>query len=287
MKTPHHTITSHMVEGREVLSCLPQNPRFATPLLFIHGAFCGAWMFADDWLGRFADAGFAAHALSLRGHGNSIDRDRLDFISIDEYVEDVAVVADWLGLPPALIGHSMGGFVAQKYLEEHAAPAAALLCSVPPQGLAASQMRLFLKAPGLLQELNNALNGRRVDRAMARRTLFGQPVSDEVVDAFIARAQPESLRAIMDMSGLDLPRLAPWQRPPMLIAGCGRDVLIPPFMVESNALAYSVEPVIFPDMGHILTHDLDEAKAARTVSDWLTGVLEDLPANEGQAAAAA
>jgi non-heme chloroperoxidase len=165
----------------------------------------------------------------------------------------------------------------QKYLEGHSAPAAALLCSVPPQGLVISQMRLFLKAPRLIQELNNALNGRGVDRAMARRTLFGQPVSDEVVDRFIARAQPESLRAIMDMSGLDLPRLAPWQRPPMLIAGCGRDLLIPPFMVESNALAYSLDPVIFPDMGHLLTCDLDEEKAARAVCDWLIGELDEAP----------
>ena len=41
---------------------------------------------------------------------------------------DVGAVVDWLGEPPVLIGHSMGGFVVQKYLEHHTTPGAALLC---------------------------------------------------------------------------------------------------------------------------------------------------------------
>jgi pimeloyl-ACP methyl ester carboxylesterase len=47
----------------------------------------------------------------------------------------VVAVAERLPTPPVVIGHSMGGFVVQKYLETHQAPAGVLLASIPPRGL--------------------------------------------------------------------------------------------------------------------------------------------------------
>ncbi len=41
------------------------------PLLFIHGAWHGAWCWDEHFLDFFANNGFHAVALSLRGHGNS------------------------------------------------------------------------------------------------------------------------------------------------------------------------------------------------------------------------
>ena len=40
-----------------------------------------------------------------------------------------------------IIGHSLGGFVVQKYLEFHVAPAGVLVASTPPQGAAAAVLR--------------------------------------------------------------------------------------------------------------------------------------------------
>lgn len=73
-------------------------------------------------------------ALSLRGHGGSSAPRRLRFISFADYLQDVAAAATDLPTPPVLVGHSMGGYVVQKYLETNHAPAGVLLASVPRKG---------------------------------------------------------------------------------------------------------------------------------------------------------
>lgn len=42
-----------------------------TPLLFVHGAAHGAWCRDEYFLDFFADRGYRALAVSLRGHGAS------------------------------------------------------------------------------------------------------------------------------------------------------------------------------------------------------------------------
>ena len=81
----------------------------------------------------FAAHGFEAHALSLRAHGASEGRAQLHRCRIRHYVEDVEAVAAALPTSPILVGHSMGGFVVQKFLETHLSPAAFLLASIPPE----------------------------------------------------------------------------------------------------------------------------------------------------------
>ena len=101
----------------EVISRQPSEPRDAPPILFVHGAWHGAWCWDEHFLDYFSEKGFAAHALSLRGHGSSEGRERLRRVRLRDFLEDVAAVAELLPAPPILVGHSMGGFVIQKYLE--------------------------------------------------------------------------------------------------------------------------------------------------------------------------
>ena len=101
----------------EVISKLPSSPRPAPPILFVHGAWHGAWCWDEFFLDYFAAHGFEAHALSLRAHGASEGRAQLHRCRIRHYVEDVAAVAARPQTSPILVGHSMGGFVVQKFLE--------------------------------------------------------------------------------------------------------------------------------------------------------------------------
>jgi pimeloyl-ACP methyl ester carboxylesterase len=91
----------------EVISKQPTSPSHSAPLLFMHGAWHGAWCWAEHLLDYFAAQGYAAHALSLRGHGGSLGRDRLRWTSLSDYVVDVAQVASQLPKPPVVIGHSV------------------------------------------------------------------------------------------------------------------------------------------------------------------------------------
>lgn len=268
-------LRAHQLAGREILYTLPPKgvSQHATPLLFLHGAFAGAWMWADNFLPWLARQGYCSYALSLRGHGGSEEGEHLDVLSIADYVEDTEVAATWLReqheQPPALIGHSMGGFVVQKYLENNRAPAAALLCAVPPQGLLMSQFNLLAQRPGLLMDLNNLLSGEDVNLSTVREALFAQPVDDALLEHFRSRMQLESQRALWDMSLFNLPLLSATQRPPLLILGAEKDALVPAFLVEATARTYSMEARIFKGMGHAVTHEKDWRQVVELLKGWL------------------
>ncbi|MEW6163708.1 MAG: alpha/beta hydrolase [Pseudomonadota bacterium] len=245
------------------------------PLLFVHGAYTAAWCWQERFLPWFAAAGFHAHALSLSGHGGSRARKPLDSCSIDDYVADVAAVAAGLSAPPVLIGHSMGGFVVQKYLERHAAPAAVLMCSVPPQGLASSAVSMFFGKPSLLVDLNRMMNGGPVALDSLRQALFAQPVGPDDLARYLRLAQPESHRAVWDMMLFNLPHVArvlaslPRGRDDLLVVGAEHDLIVPPSLVEMTARSYGVAATIHAGMGHGLMLERDWERPARHLADWL------------------
>ncbi|WP_416362252.1 alpha/beta hydrolase [Mycobacterium sp.] len=109
------------------------------PLLFVHGAWHAAWCWDEHFLSFFAHKGYHALAVSLCGHGNTPAPKPLRSCSIRGYVDDVESVPSSLAARPIVIGHSMGGFVLQKFLESHDAPLRVLLASVPPRGAAGSR----------------------------------------------------------------------------------------------------------------------------------------------------
>ncbi len=252
----------------EVLSHVPAAPA-ATPLLFVHGAFTGAWCWQEHFLPFFAEAGYAAYALSLSGHGGSHTKTPLDSLSIADYVADVARVAAELPAPPVLVGHSMGGFVVQKYLEQHAAAGVALVCSVPPQGLMSAAFGMMFSRPGLFKELNSLMGGGRVALESLRDALFAQPVEMADLARYYRWAQPESHRAIWDMTLFGLPHPGRMRRAPLLVLGAEHDHLIPPSLVEMTARTYGVEAEIFPAMGHGLMLERDWRQPAERLLRWL------------------
>src|SRR6202008_3444134 len=111
------------------------------PLHFVHGGEHAAWCWDEHFLDYFAANGYRALALSLRGHGMSPNCKPPRACSIADYVQDVCSIAHHLSHTPVIVGHSLGGFVVQKYLESHVAPAGALVASTPPQGAAAAVLR--------------------------------------------------------------------------------------------------------------------------------------------------
>lgn len=261
-----------MPHDLEILHCPPAHPRAAPPLLFVHGAFSGAWC----WQGLMqacADAGYDCHAVSLRGHAQSPDREHLNRYCIDDYVDDLAQVVATLPAPPVLIGHSMGGFVAQRYLSHQPVAALALLASVPPYGLAGSACYLAALNPHLLWLLNCFQLGDQqdVDLNDVRDLLFSPGMSEDDLRAFVAQSQPESLQALWDMS---LPQ--PWRlwslpKIPALVVGAGHDRIIPLADVRATAQALGVEAVWIDGVGHALMLDTAWREVAETLLHWLDG----------------
>ena len=257
----------------EVLVHKPKNKASSKtslpPLLFVHGAFTSAWCWEEFYLPFFAAAGFEAHAISLSGHGESRGREHLDSMSISDYVNDVREIAEAMPVEPILIGHSMGGFVVQKYLEQHVAPGAVLLCSVPPQGLMSAAMDLMMSRPNMLLELNGMLTGSSDGMASLRDAMFAQPMSVEHMTRIYRHAQAESHRALWDMTLLNLPQVSLVKRTPLLVLGAALDQLIPKSSVEMSARSYGVEAEIFAGLGHAVMLEQGWQKPADRILSWL------------------
>jgi len=241
------------------------------PLLFVHGAWHGAWCWDDHFLDFFADNGFRAVALSLRGHGKSSTDKRMNRCSIADYVDDVRSVAETLPVPPVVIGHSMGGFVVQKYLESNTAPAGVLLASVPARGDNKALMRFTKRHPWLslkgLVTANTAVS--LSTPALAREYLFAPTTPEELVTRCRDRIQQESQRAIyLDCAFLDLPK-AERVATPLLVIGAEHDGFFTVDEIHSTAKAYGTEAEIFSGMGHNMMLEPGWRDVAERMADWL------------------
>ncbi|KKC04119.1 alpha/beta fold hydrolase, partial [Mycobacterium nebraskense] len=183
-----------MLEVIDKGSCTRDHP---VPLLFVHGGWHGAWCW-EHFLDFFADAGYRAAAVSLRGHGASPTAKPLHKVSIADYIDDVRSVSDKLG-GPVLIGHSLGGFVIQRHLEDRTAPAAVLVGSVPPQGVLTLAMRVWRRRPSMTMEAwsDRSLLKFLATPALAREYLFCADTPEAIVESCRQRAGAESVRAAM------------------------------------------------------------------------------------------
>lgn len=259
----------------EIISRIPEDPR-PTPLLFVHGAWHAAWCWEENFLPFFADKGYAAHAVSLRGHGRSPNPKSLRRTSTNDYVHDVAEAAQSLSAPPVVIGHSMGGFVVQKYLERYHVPGAVLLAAAPPRPILGTTWRVARQAfvPFLKANLQMNLYPVVETPELARTFLLSANVEDDVLEALHGRLQAESYRAYLEMLGLSLPH-PKRVKAPVLVLGAANDFLFHPGDIEATARAYHTEAHIFPDMAHNMMVEPGWQEVAAVISDWLDEIIND------------
>lgn len=255
-----------MLEVIDKGSCSEAHP---VPLLFVHGGWHGARCW-ENFLDFFADAGYRAVAVSLRGHGASPTSKPLRSCSIAEYVDDLRATADGLGGRPVLIGHSLGGFVVQRYLEDRSAPAAVLVGSVPPQGVLGLALRVWRRHPwvsirafasGTLLEFVNT-------PALTREYLFCARTPETIVESCKSQVRPESIRA----SAIDpMFRRVKTTRvtTPMLVLGAEDDGFVSNADVCATARAYRTEAEFFPGMGHNMMIEPGWAGVADRIHAWL------------------
>ena len=248
----------------EILSTPPSSPLHTIPVLFVHGGWCGAWCWAERFLPYFASQGFAAHALSLRGHGGGEPARRPTWASVLDYVEDVEQAVEQLACDPVLVGHSMGGFVVQHYLRRHRAPAAVLMASVPHRGLS---WRIMLKITRCGMPLSGRAPGAAAVHSLAA-LLFTHSPPDDVLLRYLGLLNAESWRACAEMLGARLPRPG-WVDTPMLVLAAGSDRILSPAEMYGLAHAYKADLDVVPEIGHVMMLDEGWERAAKAIIAWL------------------
>jgi len=254
----------------EIISRYPSGGKHSTPLLFIHGALHGAWCWEFHFLDYFAQHGFAAHAVNLRGHGSSEGHERLRWTRIADYVEDLKNAARQLPSPPVLIGHSMGSFIIQKYLEDHSAPAAVLMTPPPPTGLRTATLRIARRHPLVFAKINLTLSLLPLvaTPALAREAFFSDDLPDEQLLEFWERMQDDAFLGFLDMLVLDLPK-PPKVRIPLLVLGAARDNMLNPNEIHATATAYNAQAKMMADVAHNMMIELRWRTVAEVILVWL------------------
>jgi pimeloyl-ACP methyl ester carboxylesterase len=260
----------------EIISKLPAPnggsgaSQHGTPLLFIHGMFHGAWCWDVHFLDYFARHGFAAYAVNLRGHGRSDGASRLRWTRIAEFVDDVDVAVRHLSRPPVVIGHSLGGYVVQKYLENHDVPGGVLLSSPPPSGMLKAALRIARRRPKVFAKTNLTLNLAPVIATpeLAREAFYSADFPDDELRAHWKLMQPESYMAFLDMVALNLPRPEK-VKSAVLVLGAARDNMLQPSEIEATARAYGTKAEIIPDVAHNSMLETRWERVAERILLWL------------------
>jgi alpha-beta hydrolase superfamily lysophospholipase len=166
----------------------------------------------------------------------------------------------------------MGGFVVQKYLESHDAPAAVLLASVPPSGIARFLLGRFRLHPWLTARhlaITKSLGSVGGTPELARESFFSDSAPAADVARYAAALDEEYLGGhVLGMLWLDLPKPA-LVSAPMLVLGAENDILFSPREVRATASAYHTEAEFIPGMAHDMMLEPGWAGVAERIHAWL------------------
>ncbi len=117
-------------EGIHVETHQPERRSRKPPLLLVHGALGGSWLWTE-FAAYLAERGWEAHAMNLRGHFTS-DMAELGDTTMRDYADDVGVALRHLGRPAVLIGWGIGALAAMMQAERQRPLGLVLLAPSPP-----------------------------------------------------------------------------------------------------------------------------------------------------------
>ena len=216
----------------------------------------------------FRARGYEAEALKLRRDGRH-HAPGLRSMGIKDFAADLGAAAARMASPPVLVGHSMGGFVVQKYLEDHSAPAAVLLASAPPYGIAGAALREGAKHPlrmlGAVATLSVYGLIKTPDRA--RALFFSDGLDEQLVGKYQAQMTDDSFRVFLELIAfmrLDERKIKA-RHVPILVLHGDEDRSITRKYVADTATIYGAELSRFPGQAHDLMLEPDWEKVAERI----------------------
>ena len=175
-----------------------------------------------------------------------------------------------MSTPPVLIGHSMGGYVVQKYLESHSVPAGVLLASIPTSGIIGMLLRMLKRHPVSTLKALLLLNPWYFvsTPALAKDYLFSDDYPDDKFLEYYPYIQPESFRLALEAAIFKLPRPRRIHTP-LLVLGAEDDRVFSVSEQQKTARAYKTEAIIYPDMAHDMMLEQGWKRVADQILSWL------------------
>jgi pimeloyl-ACP methyl ester carboxylesterase len=244
-----------------------------TAFIMVHGAFCGGWAF-EAFRAPFEAAGFEVLAPDLRGHGEGEPASAVVGVSMTDYAADIAKLCETLPEPPVLLGHSMGGLVAQLAAKRARIRALVLLAPSPPWGVAASSLEEAATAFGVQMMGPFASGALQPDESLMRTySLDRMPKAER--EAAVARLRPESALAVRETLNWWLdPFMTTSVGPgaiaaPSLVVAGQADVVHAPATAKAIAERIGARFEVMAGMSHWLVGEPGWEKVAQAVLRWL------------------
>jgi pimeloyl-ACP methyl ester carboxylesterase len=248
------------------LSALVSAPAVETgpPVLLVHGYFGLAVAF-ERMMERLTGAGHRCVAIDLRGHGESALAGDLGKVSIHDYADDVERVARQLG-DPIIVGHSMGGLLAQIAAVRDAAKGIVLLSPAPPRGIPVLSLRLAIHQAKYMPAILTSrvvVPGRTDLRALVLNRV-PESERERLLDFMV----PDSGRAALQMSVLGVPVDRQRVKVPVLVIAGDADLFIPISRGRRVAARYDAPILVAPGRGHMLIIEPGYEELCEWIADW-------------------
>ena len=254
------------------------------PLLLVHG-FTGAKEDFADWIDPLAAEGWWVVAPDLRGHGaGPMPAEEADY-SLAIFASDIRTLVDELGWERfALLGHSMGGMIAQDFVLADPGRVSRLIlmdtCHGPVEGIDADSVAVgmqILRTDGLLAliELLDALGGERTPSE--ERVRASRPGYIEFGDRKLRTSSPAMYAAMATelVSRPDrLAELATLRVPTQVVVGVEDVNFVGPSRRMAEAIP-GAELVVIPDASHCPQFEHPEAWWAAVAPFLGAGLLVD------------
>jgi len=262
-------------------SIRPKKIRHSCPLLFIHGAG-GTSQYWKNYLPYFADEGWEAFAVNLRGHFPSDRDEALAQVTLEDYLEDVEKVISRLGIKHcAIIGHSLGGLIVQKTAENfHSIKALVTVASAPPFGVALEVNNDLSSSGTIIKTMWGMMNMKPVKPTfmMAEKTVLNNIRPGErraIFDMFVAESLIVGYQVAQGYP-VDPSRI----KCPKLVIGCTQDMIAPATMQKSLADFLQADYIEYGQFAHLPMLESGWERLADDLAKWLAA-RTDAPSKAG------
>lgn len=248
-----------------------------TTIVFVHGMFQNpkSW---NNWVTFFREKGYETQAPSWPLHEGEPSALRqnpppgLGHLSLDEiYNKIVGVVA---GLDrPIVIGHSVGGLIAQKLLAADLVSGAVAISSVAPNAMLDFDWG-FIKNSAIITNPFKGDEPVYMDAQTFHAAFANTLTEEQAASAFVDTATHDSRNVLRDCMGdsgkIDLTRA----HAPLLLIGGEKDEIIPADLCEKNFRAYEDNDSVtafqqFAGRSHFICGKPGWQEVASFVADWL------------------
>lgn len=253
-------------------------------IIFITGAFVShnCW---DNWIDYFAERGFdpIAPAWPFKDAPPKVLRERQPYdtelatLTLDELIDHYAGIAAKLAEKPIIIGHSLGGLIAQILINRNLGSAAVAIHPVPPQGVFPYEFTFLRATWKLLGIFSSVRKTYLVNfKDFCRTFLNGLPeylLAAEYEKYAIPESRTVARGGLTKAAAVDFNK----ERAPLLITAGSRDNLIPVHLINRNYKRYKNSDSItdykeFPQSNHGLLTGPFWREEADFILEWINVV---------------